>query len=41
VTAPEHIGKVTRFRVRAGKLPTTRSLCLPPGKSTPVRCDSA
>jgi hypothetical protein len=41
VTAPEHIGKVTRFRVRAGKLPRTRSLCLRPGDSTAVRCDSA
>jgi hypothetical protein len=41
VTAPNHIGKVTRFRVRAGRLPSTRSLCLPPGQSTAVRCASA
>jgi hypothetical protein len=42
VTAPEHIGKVTRFVMRGrGRLPRKRSLCLPPGKSTPVRCPSA
>lgn len=42
VTAPEHIGKVTRFLFRArGRLPLKRSLCLPPGARNPTRCSSA
>ena len=42
VTAPEHIGKVTRFVIRGrGRLPLKRSLCLPPGAKNPTRCGSA
>jgi hypothetical protein len=38
VTAPNAIGKVVRYRVRRGRLPASRRLCLPPGASKPARC---
>jgi hypothetical protein len=38
VLAPEHIGKVRRYTMRAGKLPAARSECLPPGASKPRHC---
>ena len=34
----DSIGKVVRFTVRNRKLPTSRSLCLVPGRSSPGRC---
>ena len=30
MTAPNRIGKVFRFRIRAFKPPSTKTLCLPP-----------
>jgi hypothetical protein len=41
VSAPEHITSVTRFKMRARKLPRKRTLCLPPGVTTPERCQPA
>ena len=38
VTAPNQIGKVFRFRIRAFKPPTTKTLCLPPNAKKPRRC---
>jgi hypothetical protein len=39
ITAPNRIGKVSRFTIRRGKLPTTKQLCLPPGTNKPKnRC---
>ena len=38
VSAPEHITSVTRFKMRARKLPRKRSLCLPRGASRPRAC---
>ena len=38
VSAPEHITSVTRFVMRARKVPRKRSLCLPPGADSPERC---
>ena len=38
VTAPNRIGKVFRFRIRAYKPPSTKTLCLPPGAKKPRRC---
>ena len=38
VTAPNMIGKVRRYRIRRGKEPLVRRLCLPPGASKPGRC---
>ena len=38
VTAPNRIGKVFRFRIRAFKPPSTKTLCLPPGAKKPRRC---
>jgi hypothetical protein len=34
----DSIGKVVRFTMRTGKLPASRSLCLPPGQRSPGRC---
>jgi len=37
ITAPEHIGKVVRYRLKKGKIPSGKTLCLPPGAKTPRR----
>ena len=39
ITLPEAIGTVATFRIRDGKLPIRKSLCLPPGADRPQRCD--
>jgi hypothetical protein len=38
ITAPESIGKVVRYTVRARLVPSSRSLCLPPGAASPRPC---
>jgi hypothetical protein len=38
ITAPETIGKVVRYTVRARLVPSSRSLCLPPGAASPRPC---
>ncbi len=38
VTAPHMIGKVRRYRIRRGKEPLVRRLCLPPDATKPGRC---
>jgi putative metal-binding protein len=38
ITAPNAIGKVVRYRIRRGKIPRARTLCLPPGARRPARC---
>jgi hypothetical protein len=38
ITAPNSIGKVVRYRIRRGRIPRGRTLCLPPGAPRPVRC---
>jgi hypothetical protein len=38
ITAPNSIGKVVRYRMRRGKLPADKTLCLPPGAAKPRRC---
>jgi hypothetical protein len=39
VTAPNRIGKVTRYTIRKGRLPATLQLCLSPGATKPTeRC---
>ena len=39
VTAPGHIGKVVRFKLKKGEIPKGKVLCLPPGKQRPrQRC---
>jgi hypothetical protein len=35
ITAPGHIGKVVKFRLRRGRIPTGRTFCLPPGATRP------
>jgi hypothetical protein len=40
VTKRGHIGKYTRFRIRRGKVPSRRDLCLAPGIERPVTCKS-
>jgi chitodextrinase len=35
VTAPGHIGKVVRYRLRKGRIPSGQTLCLPVGASKP------
>ena len=37
ITAPNHIGKVVRFRLRRGKIPNGQTLCLPPGATKPQK----
>jgi len=39
VTSPGKIGKFTRFRIRRGKAPLRRDMCVAPGSSKPVRCE--
>lgn len=38
VTAPDTMGKILRYTMRAGKLPAKRELCDPPGRARPGRC---
>jgi hypothetical protein len=38
ITAPNSIGKVVRYPIRRGRLPESRTLCLPPQAKKPVRC---
>ena len=39
ITAPKHIGKVVQYKLKAGKIPSGKNLCLPIGKKTPrKRC---
>jgi hypothetical protein len=38
ITAPNSIGKVVRYRIRRGRIPQGRTLCLPPGARKPTRC---
>jgi hypothetical protein len=38
VTAPDRIGKYTRFRLRRGGPPSRVDLCLPPGGAAPAPC---
>jgi hypothetical protein len=38
VTAPDTMGTVLRYTIRAGKLPRKRELCLAPGTRRPKRC---
>jgi hypothetical protein len=38
ITAPNSIGKVVRYRIRRGRIPRGRILCLPPAASSPQRC---
>jgi PKD repeat protein len=41
VTAPNRIGKYTRFTVRRDASPARTDLCLQPGHTTPTRCPTA
>jgi PKD repeat protein len=41
VTAPDEIGKYTRFRVRRHATPARTDLCLVPGRSKPTACPPA
>ena len=38
VSQAKHITRVTRYKLRANKIPSSRQLCLPPGKRKPRRC---
>jgi hypothetical protein len=38
VTRADMIGKVVRFTIRRHRLPAVRTLCLPPGATSPRRC---
>lgn len=38
VLAPNMVGKVARFQIRAGKLPKATFLCLAPGAKRPAKC---
>ncbi|MET0816305.1 MAG: MopE-related protein, partial [Solirubrobacteraceae bacterium] len=38
VTRDDAIGAVAKFRIRSGKLPARRTLCLAPGTSKPKKC---
>jgi hypothetical protein len=35
ITAPGHIGKVAKYRLRKGRIPSAQPLCLPPGAKKP------
>jgi hypothetical protein len=37
ITSPNTIGKVTRYRIRRGKLPRGQSLCVPVGQTRPQK----
>ncbi|MET0782180.1 MAG: hypothetical protein ABWZ16_11755, partial [Microbacterium sp.] len=38
ITAPDAIGKVSRFTIRSNAVPTLADRCLPPGRKRPVKC---
>jgi hypothetical protein len=38
ITTPDRIGKVVRFRLKWGRIPSAEALCLRPGASRPARC---
>ena len=38
ITAPEQVGKYTRFTIRSHAAPARRDLCLQPGSSKPAAC---
>jgi hypothetical protein len=38
IVAPHSIGKVVRYKIKRGRIPNGRRLCLPPGASKPERC---
>jgi hypothetical protein len=38
ITAANRVGKVVRYTMRKGKLPTSRNLCLPVGSTKPKGC---
>ena len=38
VTAPQMVGKVKRYTIRRGRLPSASELCLPPGARRTTRC---
>jgi hypothetical protein len=38
VTAPGYIGKVVKFKLKRGKNPVGKVLCLPPGAAKPSKC---
>lgn len=38
ITAPGLIGRVVTFKMRARKIPSVSTLCLPPGVAAPVSC---
>ncbi len=38
VTAPGRVGKFTRIRIRRGRTPSRRDLCLQPGAASPSTC---
>jgi hypothetical protein len=39
ITADRRIGKVIRYTVRKGRIPTKQTLCEPPGARKPLSCD--
>ena len=41
VTRPGYIGKHTTIRIRRGKQPLRRDLCLYPGNPEPATCPAA
>ncbi len=41
ITAPDHIGKVVRYRIAKGAFPRGKKLCLPPAAAKPERCAPA
>lgn len=38
ITQSKRIGRVTRYKLRANKVPSSKQLCLPPGTRKPRRC---
>ena len=38
LTAPDRIGRVVRWQVRPRRIPSSRTLCLPPGQTVPRAC---
>jgi PKD repeat protein len=41
VTAPQQVGKYTRFRIRRNAAPARTDLCLAPGSTKPTKCPTA
>ena len=38
ITRPKRIGRVSRYKLRANKIPSSKQSCLPPGARKPRRC---